>query len=88
MSAESRDEQTATLPKRAKEENDESAEMVQAPKRIKSEGEHPEDERKYPKRKVVLLVAYSGKGYYGMQVTAAAHRTLLRPSCVLPNLTV
>lgn len=26
-----------------------------------------EDERKYPKKKVVLLIAYSGKGYYGMQ---------------------
>lgn len=26
-----------------------------------------EDERKYQKKKVVLLVAYSGKGYYGMQ---------------------
>uniref|UniRef100_A0AAV2IXB0 Pseudouridylate synthase 1 homolog n=1 Tax=Knipowitschia caucasica TaxID=637954 RepID=A0AAV2IXB0_KNICA len=25
------------------------------------------DERKYPKKKVVLLIAYSGKGYYGMQ---------------------
>ncbi|KAJ8285832.1 hypothetical protein GJAV_G00031420 [Gymnothorax javanicus] len=24
-------------------------------------------ERKFPKRKVVLLIAYSGKGYYGMQ---------------------
>lgn len=26
-----------------------------------------EDERKFPKKKVVLLIAYSGKGYYGMQ---------------------
>ncbi|XP_061116779.1 pseudouridylate synthase 1 homolog [Conger conger] len=26
-----------------------------------------QEERKFPKRKVVLLIAYSGKGYYGMQ---------------------
>nr|XP_046231867.1 tRNA pseudouridine synthase A isoform X3 [Scatophagus argus] len=67
MSEESRDEQTAKQQKRANEENENSPEMVQATKRIKAEGEHTEDEKKYPKKKVVLLMAYSGKGYYGMQ---------------------
>lgn len=28
-----------------------------------------QDEKKYPKKKVALLMAYSGKGYYGMQVS-------------------
>ncbi|XP_036382392.1 tRNA pseudouridine synthase A-like [Megalops cyprinoides] len=35
-------------------------------KRLKASPSEQE-ERKYPKRKVVLLMAYSGKGYYGMQ---------------------
>lgn len=63
------DEQTAKPLKRANEEND-SAESVQLSKRIKAEGENGDDEKKYPKKKVVLLMAYSGKGYYGMQVLA------------------
>ncbi|XP_075999429.1 pseudouridylate synthase 1 homolog [Genypterus blacodes] len=67
MSTESTETQTAKLPKRVKEENEDATETVQAPKRIKSEGEQDKDERKYPKKKVVLLMAYSGKGYYGMQ---------------------
>ncbi|XP_029300654.1 pseudouridylate synthase 1 homolog [Cottoperca gobio] len=67
MSEESRDEQTAKLLKRANEENEDSVEKVQATKKLKAEGENTEDEKKYPKKKVVLLVAYSGKGYYGMQ---------------------
>uniref|UniRef100_A0A3Q4I8Q1 Pseudouridylate synthase 1 homolog n=1 Tax=Neolamprologus brichardi TaxID=32507 RepID=A0A3Q4I8Q1_NEOBR len=61
------DKQTATLLKRTNEENEDSAEKVQAAKRVKTDGEHAEDEKKYPKKKVVLLMAYSGKGYYGMQ---------------------
>ncbi|XP_035524516.1 tRNA pseudouridine synthase A isoform X1 [Morone saxatilis] len=67
MSEGPRDEQTAKMLKRSNEENEDSAEKVQASKRIKAEGEHTEDEKKYPKKKVVLLMAYSGKGYYGMQ---------------------
>lgn len=66
------DGQTAKQLKRANEENEDSAEKVQAAKRIKAEGEHAEDEKKYPKKKVVLLMAYSGKGYYGMQVLTVA----------------
>lgn len=34
---------------------------------------------KPPKRKVVLLMAYSGKGYHGMQVSAAALGTWVWP---------
>uniref|UniRef100_A0A3Q2QIP8 Pseudouridylate synthase 1 homolog n=1 Tax=Fundulus heteroclitus TaxID=8078 RepID=A0A3Q2QIP8_FUNHE len=65
MSEESPDQQAAKLLKRPNEENEESAER--AAKRVKAEGEHTEDDKKYPKKKVVLLLAYSGKGYYGMQ---------------------
>ncbi|XP_028829703.1 pseudouridylate synthase 1 homolog isoform X2 [Denticeps clupeoides] len=39
-----------------------------AEKRLKTGAEDGgEDGRRFPKRKVVLLMAYSGKGYYGMQ---------------------
>ncbi|XP_034751904.1 tRNA pseudouridine synthase A [Etheostoma cragini] len=65
MSEESRDEETAKLLKRANEEND--AEKVKDTKKLKVEVETTEDDKKYPKKKVVLLLAYSGKGYYGMQ---------------------
>ncbi|XP_020493753.1 tRNA pseudouridine synthase A isoform X2 [Labrus bergylta] len=67
MSQGSRDECAAKLVKRANEENEDSADKVQATKRLKVEGEPTEDDKKYPKKKVVLLLAYSGKGYYGMQ---------------------
>lgn len=70
MSEGSIDGQTAKMVKRANEENGGSAEEVQATKRVKVEGEHAEDEKKYPKKKVALLMAYSGKGYYGMQRNA------------------
>ncbi|KAK2819007.1 hypothetical protein Q5P01_024568 [Channa striata] len=56
MTEVSKDEQIAKVLKRPNEENEDSAEK-----------EHPEDEKKFPKKKVVLLMAYSGKGYYGMQ---------------------
>ena len=48
--------------KRRKEEED------QGLKGRKDEGEGRDNDRKYPKKKVALLMAYSGKGYYGMQV--------------------
>ncbi|CAG5867321.1 unnamed protein product [Menidia menidia] len=65
MSQGSTDQQTSNLLKRANEENEDSAEI--ATKRVKADGEHIEDDKKFPKKKVVLLLAYSGKGYYGMQ---------------------
>lgn len=71
MSEGGMDKHTATLLKRTIEENEDSAEKVQAAKRVKTDGELAEDEKKYPKKKVVLLMAYSGKGYYGMQVYSA-----------------
>lgn len=61
------EQQTAKPLKRAHEENEDSAEKLQATKKLKAE-----DEKKYPKKKVVLLLAYSGKGYYGMQVHTVA----------------
>ncbi|KAL6469819.1 hypothetical protein MHYP_G00209380 [Metynnis hypsauchen] len=36
-------------------------------KRLKTDDDQTADEKRFPKRKVVLLMAYSGKGYYGMQ---------------------
>lgn len=66
MGDESVDQQTPKVLKRPKEENEDSVDK--ATKRVKAEGEQNEDDRKYPKKKVVLLLAYSGKGYYGMQV--------------------
>lgn len=42
-------------------------------KRVKG-GEDEEPPRKPPKRKIVLLMAYSGKGYHGMQVRRAESR--------------
>lgn len=60
------------LMKRAEESDEDSAERLQAVKRRKTEDKHAEDDKKYPKKKVVLLMAYSGKGYYGMQVHTAA----------------
>nr|XP_057912578.1 tRNA pseudouridine synthase A [Doryrhamphus excisus] len=63
MSEASPKEPTDNLLKRSKEEN----EVVQTNKRLKTGGENAEDEKRYPKKKVVLLMAYCGKGYYGMQ---------------------
>lgn len=42
-------------------------ETEQQAKKLKS-SEDGEQRRKLPKRKIVLLMAYSGKGYHGMQV--------------------
>lgn len=53
--------------KRVEEGNGESGENGHIRKKLKSV-EPTGNERKHPKRKVVLLLAYSGKGYYGMQV--------------------
>ncbi|CAF91572.1 unnamed protein product, partial [Tetraodon nigroviridis] len=36
-------------------------------KRRKTDVEQSQEDRRYPKKKVALLLAYSGKGYYGMQ---------------------
>lgn len=41
----------------------------QQAKKLKSSPD-AEPHRKLPKRKIVLLMAYSGKGYHGMQVRA------------------
>lgn len=64
MSTESTADQ---LLKRPNEENhDDSIERVT--KKAKTDEENAEDGKRYPKKKVALLLAYSGKGYYGMQV--------------------
>lgn len=49
-------------------------------KRLKGDAgeEDAEDQnKKSPKRKIVLLMAYSGKGYHGMQVCGWAKRCVL-----------
>ncbi|XP_060917481.1 tRNA pseudouridine synthase A isoform X2 [Labrus mixtus] len=95
MSQGSRDECAAKLLKRANEENEDSADKVQATKRLKAEGEPTEDDKKYPKKKVVLLLAYSGKGYYGMQrnpgtsqfrtIEDALVTSLIKSGCIPEN---
>lgn len=84
--------QTAKLLKRANEENEDCAEKLQATKRIKADEGSAEDEKRYPKKKVVLLLAYSGKGYYGMQrnpgnsqfrtIEDALVTALIKSSCI------
>lgn len=56
--------------KRGVEGKSEPAENGKGVKRFKANAEEPdkEEQKKLPKRKVVLLMAYSGKGYHGMQV--------------------
>lgn len=41
---------------------------VQAEKRLKPSEDQPLKVKKFHKKKVAILMAYSGKGYYGMQV--------------------
>lgn len=56
------------------ERSDEEDEELQTSKRRRAAAaeEHDGDNRKCPKKKVALLMAYSGKGYYGMQVHTRA----------------
>lgn len=46
-------------------------------KRDADEDDAEDQNKKSPKRKIVLLMAYSGKGYHGMQVRGLAKRDLL-----------
>lgn len=59
---------------RKRSERSEEDEELQTSKRRRSAAaeEHDGDNRKCPKKKVALLMAYSGKGYYGMQVHTRA----------------
>lgn len=66
MSEVTKDTHSDKVLKRGNEPNEDGG----VAKRFKSDN-NQEDEKKYPKRKVVLLIAYSGKGYYGMQVSKA-----------------
>lgn len=61
MNEVSQDGHSDKVLKRVSEDNEDS--VAKKPKT----DDFIKDERKYPKRKVVLLIAYSGKGYYGMQ---------------------
>lgn len=67
----------------------------QPAKKLKSSSEDGEQPRKLPKRKIVLLMAYSGKGYHGMQrnVGSSQFKTieddlvsaLVRAGCIPEN---
>ncbi|XP_010875756.1 tRNA pseudouridine synthase A isoform X1 [Esox lucius] len=94
MSEES--EKTLTMPlKRVEEGNGDSGENGHIRKKLKSDVEDTGDERKHPKRKVVLLLAYSGKGYYGMQRNAGSSQfktiedelvtALIKSGCIPDN---
>ncbi|XP_077479814.1 pseudouridylate synthase 1 homolog [Stigmatopora argus] len=63
MSEQTKNEPPANVLKRSSGDS----EVVEITKRAKSEGDNTEDEKRYPKKKVILLMAYCGKGYYGMQ---------------------
>lgn len=63
MTEESTDTQIKALKRPA---DDTLVETEHEDKKLKTD----QDERKYPKKKVALLMAYSGKGYYGMQVSS------------------
>ena len=60
--------QTAKSLKRVEEGSGDLGENGHISKKVKTVEDQAADEKKYPKKKVVLLMAYSGKGYYGMQV--------------------
>lgn len=53
-------------------------------KKLKSDADEEDAEdqnKKLPKRKIVLLMAYSGKGYHGMQVCGLAKQHLQLSFC-------
>lgn len=95
MSEEAGKIQTTKLLKRVIEENESSGKNGHDTKRHKSDAEKADDEKKQPKRKVALLMAYSGKGYYGMQrnVGSSQFRTiedelvtaLIKSGCIPEN---
>lgn len=62
MSEENQNRSNMTKLKRAAESTEEENEA----KKLKTD-----EEKRFPKRKVVLLMAYSGKGYYGMQASVS-----------------
>ncbi|KAJ1073932.1 PREDICTED: tRNA pseudouridine synthase A, mitochondrial isoform X1 [Capra hircus] len=94
------------VPVGAKQEHDKKArsgwqgptrvweETEQQAKKLKS-SEDGEQQRKLPKRKIVLLMAYSGKGYHGMQRNVGSSKfktieddlvsALVRSGCIPEN---
>lgn len=62
-----------SLAKRPREEKEpgKQEENGHDAKRLKvNEDEVKDEAKKFPKKKVVLLLVYCGKGYHGMQVSA------------------
>ncbi|KAJ8260694.1 hypothetical protein COCON_G00164170 [Conger conger] len=55
---------------------------IHAEKKQKVCEDQPRNEKKFSQRKVVLLLAYSGKGYYGMQRTGCSQFTAIEDELV------
>ncbi|KAL2099846.1 hypothetical protein ACEWY4_004240 [Coilia grayii] len=53
--------------KRTAEDNGAAGDLEHIEKKVKEDGDQSQEDKRIPKRKVALLMAYSGKGYYGMQ---------------------
>ncbi|XP_067114496.1 tRNA pseudouridine synthase A isoform X2 [Osmerus mordax] len=95
MSTECENMQTAKSLKRVEEGSGDLGENGHISKKVKTEEDQAADEKKYPKKKVVLLMAYSGKGYYGMQRNAGSCkfmtiedeliRALIKAGCIPEN---
>uniref|UniRef100_A0A8C6Y2Q2 Pseudouridylate synthase 1 homolog n=1 Tax=Naja naja TaxID=35670 RepID=A0A8C6Y2Q2_NAJNA len=85
-----------SLAKRPREEPGKQEENGHEVKRLKDNEEEAKDEtKKFPKKKVVLLLVYCGKGYHGMQrnVKSSQYRTieddlvsaLIKSGCIPEN---
>lgn len=72
MSDGSRQQQMDQDRKRSERSDEEDEKLQTSKRRRAATEEHDGDNRKCPKKKVALLMAYSGKGYYGMQVHTRA----------------
>ena len=80
--------ETNEMPKRQAEGIGNWGDAAHVGKKLKANVDEQE-ERKFPKRKVVLLIAYSGKGYYGMQVgTFFVEFHLLNFKCMIKQIIV
>lgn len=79
MSEDSADVQNKALKRQA---DDALVEDKHDDKKLKTDQDEQSADRKYPKKKVAMLIAYSGKGYYGMQVSNTLN--IHSPVCVVP----
>lgn len=69
----------AKRPSGAGEGPEENGQQGKRLKGTADEGDAEEQSKRTPKRKIVLLMAYSGKGYHGMQVRGVQGERRRRP---------